>query len=68
MNTVTVSPKYQVVIPLEVRNRAKIHSGQRMQVIYYNDRIELLPIRDAKIMKGFLTGLNTNLERDNDRI
>ena len=46
MDTVTVSPKYQVVIPLAVRERANIRVGERLQVICYDDRVELIPVRD----------------------
>ena len=52
MNTVTVSPKYQVVIPLEVRERNHIRVGERLQVISFDDRIELIPVRPMRSMRG----------------
>ena len=68
MTTVTVSPKYQVVIPKEVRESMGIFSGQKIQVLTYHNRIELIPIRPMKKMKGFLKGIDTEVSRDKDRI
>ena len=68
MTTVTVSPKYQVVIPKEVRESMGIFSGQKIQVITYRNRIELIPIKPMKKLKGFLKGIDTEVSRDKDRI
>ncbi len=68
MTAVTVSPKYQVVIPKEVRESMGIFSGQKIQVLTYQNRIELIPIKPMKKMKGLLTGINTEVSRDKDRI
>jgi AbrB family looped-hinge helix DNA binding protein len=68
MKTVTVSPKFQVVIPREVRESLSIKPGEKMQVINYADRIELVPIRKMKDMRGFLKGINTTVVREKDRI
>ena len=68
MQTVTVSPKYQVVIPKTVREALQIRPGQKMQVVEYAGRIELIPERDIKDLRGFLKGINTELEREKDRI
>jgi AbrB family looped-hinge helix DNA binding protein len=67
MQTVTVSPKYQVVIPKTVRKALHLRPGQRMQVFEYNGRIELIPERDIKDLRGFLKGINTEFEREEDR-
>ena len=64
MDTVTVSPKYQVVIPLAVRERTHIRAGERLQVISFDDRIELIPVRAMRSMRGFLKGLDARFERD----
>jgi len=64
METVKVSPKYQVVIPKTIRESFKIVSGEKMQVIAYNNRIELIPIGPMKKLKGFLKGMNTNVKRE----
>jgi AbrB family looped-hinge helix DNA binding protein len=66
MDTVTVSPKYQVVIPLAVRKRMQIRPGERLQVISFDDRIELVPLRPMREMKGFLKGLDASFQRDED--
>ncbi|MFQ5674610.1 MAG: AbrB/MazE/SpoVT family DNA-binding domain-containing protein [bacterium] len=68
MATVTVSPKYQVVIPKSIRDKMEIKIGQQFQLIQYGDRIEFIPIRKVMDMKGFLKGINTDIQRDKDRI
>lgn len=68
MLTVTVSPKFQVVIPRPVRDNLGIRPGQKMQVIEYVGRIELLPERDIAELRGFLKGINTGFEREDDRV
>jgi AbrB family looped-hinge helix DNA binding protein len=67
MQSVTVSPKYQVVIPKEVRDSMGIVSGQKIQILTYKNRIELIPVKPLKNMKGILKGIDTNVERDADR-
>jgi AbrB family looped-hinge helix DNA binding protein len=67
MDVVTVSPKYQVVIPLRVRRSLGLKPGQKVQVLLYNNRIELVPIIPTKKTRGFLKGINTRVERDPDR-
>lgn len=68
MQIVTVSPKYQVVIPKKVRKTLKIRPGQKMQVVEYAGRIELIPERDIKELRGFLKGINTEFKREEDRV
>jgi len=68
MQTVTVSPKYQVVIPKTVREALNLRPGQKMQVLEYNGRIEFIPERDIAELRGFLKGINTEFEREEDRI
>jgi AbrB family looped-hinge helix DNA binding protein len=68
MNVVKVSPKFQVVIPEEIRQSLQIKAGERIQVLEYDGRIELVPIKDIKEMRGFLKGIDTRIERDNDRL
>ena len=68
MIAVTVSPKFQVVIPKEVRESMGIVSGQKIQILTYRNRIELIPIKTMKKMKGFLKGINTEVKRDKDRL
>jgi len=68
VQTVTLSSKYQVVIPKSVRNVLNLRPGQKMQVIEYNGRVEFIPERDIAELRGFLKGINTEFERGKDRI
>ena len=68
MQTVTISPKYQVVIPKAVRQALHLRPGQKLQVVAYNGRIELIPERDIKELRGFLKGINTKFVREEDRV
>jgi AbrB family looped-hinge helix DNA binding protein len=68
MQTVTVSPKYQVVIPKMIRQTLHLRPGQKMQVVEYEGRIELIPERDITELRGFLKGINTEFEREEDRL
>jgi len=68
MQTVTVSPKFQVVIPKSIREALKLRPGQKMTVIEYDGRIELIPNRDISELRGFIRGINTRLEREKDRV
>jgi AbrB family looped-hinge helix DNA binding protein len=68
MQSVIVSPKYQVVIPKTIREALKLHPGQKMQIVEYAGRIELIPERDIKELRGFLKGINTEFKREEDRV
>ena len=68
MTTVTVSPKYQVVIPKEIRQELKLRPGQKLQIIQLGDRIEFLLLKNIKNARGFLKGIDTAIEREGDRI
>jgi AbrB family looped-hinge helix DNA binding protein len=68
METVTVSPKYQVVIPSAIRRSLGMKPGQKVRVILYNNRIELIPVRPIQEMRGFAKGIDTTVEREADRV
>lgn len=68
MNVVTVSSKYQIVIPRQLRERLGIEPGQKVQAFALEDRIELVPIRPLKTMRGFLRGIDTTVDREADRV
>jgi AbrB family looped-hinge helix DNA binding protein len=68
VDTTTVSTKFQVVIPLRVRKALGIRPGQKVQVIPYEGRIELIPVRPLKQARGFLKGIKTTVEREPDRV
>ena len=67
MAAVTISPKYQVVIPKEIRQKLGLSPGQKVEAIMYDNRIELIPVKSAKEMRGYLKGINTLVEREEDR-
>ena len=67
MNTVKVSPKYQIVIPREVREALDLRPGQEVAVLRYRGRIELIPMRPIKEMRGFLPAIDSTIEREPDR-
>jgi AbrB family looped-hinge helix DNA binding protein len=68
METVTLSPKYQVVIPQSIREALNLTPGEKMRVIRYGNRVEFIPVKTAKQMRGSLEGMDTNLEREEDRL
>ncbi len=67
MSTVTISPKYQVVIPKEVREKLGLKPGQKVQTIMFEDRIELIPVKPIETIRGFLKGIDTKVPREADR-
>jgi len=68
VEAVKISPKFQVVIPREVREKLHLVAGQRMQVVAYGNRIELIPEKEITDMRGFLKGIDTAVERESDRV
>ena len=68
MSTVTISPKYQVVIPKEIREALGIKPGEKAEIIPYENRIELILLKNIKKMRGFLKGIDTTVKREKDRI
>jgi AbrB family looped-hinge helix DNA binding protein len=67
-NTVTLSPKYQVVIPRRIRENLRLRPGERFHVINYEGRVELIPVRKMREMRGFLRGMDSQVQRDEDRV
>lgn len=67
MNITTLSPKFQIVIPAQVRQHMELRQGMKFRVIPYNDRIELVPIQPMSKMRGFLKGIDTKIQREQDR-
>ncbi len=68
MQTVTVSPKFQVVIPRYLRESLHLRPGQKLQVVEYQGRIELIPDREISDLRGFVKGINTDFEREKERL
>jgi AbrB family looped-hinge helix DNA binding protein len=68
MDAVTISPKFQVVIPQKIRRALNLYPGQKVQVIQYDGRVELIPMHSVKELRGFVKGIKTDVERESDRI
>lgn len=68
MATVTISPKYQVVIPEAIRKALRLKPGQKVLAMQYLDRVEFVPVRPVKALRGFLAGIDTRVPRDRDRV
>jgi AbrB family looped-hinge helix DNA binding protein len=66
MDTVTISPKYQVVIPRAIREKWNVKPGQKVRFIIYGNRLEMVPVRDIKSARGFLKGMSSDIEREED--
>ncbi len=68
MKAVTISSKFQIVIPRELREAMKLQPGTRVQVLQYDNRIEIIPLKEPKALRGFVKGIDTEVHRDEDRI
>lgn len=68
VDVVTISPKFQVVIPREIRERLGLEPGQKVQALAYDNRVEFIPVRALKSMRGFLRGIDTTVRREKDRV
>jgi AbrB family looped-hinge helix DNA binding protein len=68
MNTVALSPKFQVVIPKQIREALNLISGQRMQVSLIKGRVTFEPEKTMAAMRGRWPGLDTKIVRDADRV
>ncbi len=68
MEVVKISPKYQVVIPRKIRELLRLTPGQKVQIVAYGNRIELIPERQISEMRGFLKGANISFQRELDRV
>jgi AbrB family looped-hinge helix DNA binding protein len=69
MESITISPKYQVVIPQSVRERLGLKVGEKVHVMSYRNRIEMIPVQEMRRMRGFLKGMSTDFRREEgDRV
>ena len=68
MTTVTLSTKYQIVVPLDIRRRLNLKPGKKYQVVSYGDCLEFVPLRPVQEMRGVLKGIDTRIEREKDRL
>ena len=67
MSTVTISPKYQVVIPKAIREQLGLRPGQKIETVVIDGRIEMIPVRPVADLRGFLPDIDTDIEREDDR-
>ena len=68
MNSVTLSPKFQVVIPQAIREALNLKAGEKLNVMRYTNRVEFIPVRPMQEMRGFLRGIDTSIVREDDRL
>jgi AbrB family looped-hinge helix DNA binding protein len=68
MNTVTLSPKFQVVIPQQIRESLRLKAGQKMQMIHFEGQVVMVPLRPIKEMRGAFKGMNTDFEREQNSL
>ncbi len=68
MTVVTISSRYQVVIPKDVRERLGLKPGQQVEAIPFRGHVELIPLEPIGAMRGFLKGIDTTVPRDEDRV
>ena len=67
MDTVTLSPKFQLVVPQAIREALGLTPGEKFQVLQYEGRLEFIPVKPMRSMRGFLSGMDTTIDRDPDR-
>jgi AbrB family looped-hinge helix DNA binding protein len=68
MTVVTISSRFQVVIPKDVRERLNLKPGQQVDAIPFRGRVELIPVEPVEAMRGALRGIDTTVPRDGDRV
>ena len=68
MTTVTISPKFQIVIPEVIRRKMKLKAGEKVRVFSYDNRIEYIPIRRMRTLRGILSSMDTEIVREDDRL
>ena len=68
VETVTISPKFQVVIPKKIRESLGLRSGEKARMLQFRNKIEIIPVRDIRALRGYLKGIDTSFVRDGDRV
>ena len=67
MITTTLSRKFTLSIPKKIRDKFQTYPGQKFQVIEIDNKLEFIPVKKIKTMRGFLIGISNEFERENDR-
>ncbi len=68
MDALTISPKFQIVIPKAIREQLGLKPGQKLMALSHDGRIQLIPVRSVREMRGFLEGIDTTVPREKDRV
>jgi len=68
MSITILSPKFQIVIPKHIRKALKLEPGDKFNVIEHDGRIEIIPLRKLRELRGFLRGIETNVSREKGRL
>lgn len=68
MSTVTLSPQFEVVIPKAICEALHLTAGEQLHVMPYAGRVEFIPVRPIQEMRGFLRGMDTSIEQEDDRL
>jgi len=68
METVKLSTKFQIVIPRSVRDALELRAGEELWVIQHDGRIQLIPVRPIQDLRGMFKGIDTDIERESDRL
>ncbi len=64
MSIVTISSRYRVVVPRDVRDRLRLRPGQKVQVLAFDGRVQLIPLEPIEAARGFVRGIDTTVNRD----
>lgn len=67
METVTISPRFQIVIPRKIRESMGLRAGQKAHILTFRNRFEVIPVREVPSLRGYLKGMDTTFEREGDR-
>lgn len=67
METVAISPKFQIVIPQKIREKLGLRSGDKIHLLPFRNRIEVIPARNIRSLRGYLKGIDTSIVRERDR-
>ncbi|MCX6055246.1 MAG: AbrB/MazE/SpoVT family DNA-binding domain-containing protein [Chloroflexi bacterium] len=66
MDTVTISSKFQMVIPRAIREKWNIKPGQKVRLIVFGNHLEVVPVREIREARGFLKGMSSDIEREEE--
>lgn len=66
MEKVTISPKFQVVIPKAIRESLGLRPGQKLMALEWHGHIQLVPVMPIEKLRGFCKGIDTTVERDEE--